>query len=105
MKRLKKEKHLLWIASKFIEKICDPRYAKEHYQSFMRKNIHKIEWYKKEWKFFKRKRNIKTKTKREHALEGFANICIVKISNCFYPELQLKDTESAIKSKLIELLT
>ena len=29
----------------------------------------------------------------------------VEILNCFNPELQLKDTESAIKSKFIELLT
>ena len=29
----------------------------------------------------------------------------VEILNSFNPELQLKDTESAIKSKLIELLT
>ena len=29
----------------------------------------------------------------------------VEILNSFNPELQLKDTESAVKSKLIELLT
>ena len=39
MKRLKK-KGLLLLATKLIEKIPDPRNAKEHYQTFMRrKNI------------------------------------------------------------------
>ena len=36
MKRLKK-KTLLLLVNKLIEKICDPRHAKEHYQSFIRK--------------------------------------------------------------------
>ena len=36
MKRLKK-KDLLLLANKLIEKIRDPRNAKEHYQSFIRK--------------------------------------------------------------------
>ena len=43
--------------------------------------------------------------KREHAFQGYANTCNVKIWNAFNPELQLEDTVSAIKSKLIELLT
>ena len=50
------------------------------------------------------KKNIKT-TKREHAFKGYASTCSVEILNSFNLELQLKDTESAIKSKLIELLT
>ena len=36
MKRLKK-KGLLLLANKLIEKIPDPRHAKEHYQSFITK--------------------------------------------------------------------
>ena len=43
--------------------------------------------------------------KREDAFKGYANTYNVEILNSFNPELQLKDTESAIKSKLIELLT
>ena len=34
MKRLKK---ILWLANKFIEKIPDPRNAKQHYHSFLRR--------------------------------------------------------------------
>ena len=44
-------------------------------------------------------------TKHEHAFKGYASTCNVEILNFFKPELQLKDTESAIKRKLIELLT
>ena len=44
-------------------------------------------------------------TKRELAFKGYASFCHVEILNSFNPELQLKDTESAIKSKLIEVLT
>ena len=36
---------------------------------------------------------------------GYVNTSNVEISNSFNPELQLKDTESAIKSKGIDLLT
>ena len=43
--------------------------------------------------------------KKGHAFKGFASTYNVEILNSFNPELQLKDTESAIKSKLIELLT
>ena len=50
------------------------------------------------------KKNIKI-TKREHAFKGYASTYNVEILNSFNPELQLKDTESAIKSNLIELLT
>ena len=45
------------------------------------------------------------KIKRAQAFEDFGSIYNVKIFNSFNPELQLEDTESAIKSKLINLLT
>ena len=48
-------------------------------------------------------KNIKI-TKREHAFKGYASTFNVEILNFFNPEPQLKDIESAIKSKLIELL-
>ena len=48
--------------------------------------------------------NGKNKTKREHAFKGYGSAYNIEILNSFNPELQLKDTESAIKSKLIELL-
>ena len=44
-------------------------------------------------------------TKPEHAFKNFASTGNVEILNSFHLELQLKDNESAIKSKLIELLT
>ena len=47
-------------------------------------------------------KNIKI-TKREHAFKGYASTYNVEM--IFNPELQLKDTESAIKSRLIELWT
>ena len=50
------------------------------------------------------KKNIKI-TKRENAFNSYASTYKIEILNSFNPELQLKDTESAIKSKLIELLT
>ena len=43
-------------------------------------------------------------TKWAHAFKGFA-ASYVTILNSFNLELQLKDIESAIKSKLIDLLT
>ena len=57
----------------------------------------------------KKKKKIERKkitqiTKREHAFKGYASIYNVEILNSFNHELQLKDTESAIKNKLIELL-
>ena len=55
-------------------------------------------------KIFWREKNIKI-TKREHAFKGYASTNNFEIFNSFNPELQLKGTESAIKSKLIELLT
>ena len=44
-------------------------------------------------------------TKRAHTFKGFASSYNVEILNSFNRELQLKDTESAIKSKLIDVLT
>ena len=44
-------------------------------------------------------------TKQAHTFKGYASSYNVEILNSFNLELQLKDTESAIKSKLIELLT
>ena len=58
---------------------------------------------KKSEKFLNEKNLIITK--RAHALKGFASTYNVDILSSFNPELQLKDTESVIKSKLIELLT
>ena len=49
-------------------------------------------------------KNVKI-TKREHAFKAYARTYNVEILNSFNPEIQLKDTESAIKSKPIELLT
>ena len=43
--------------------------------------------------------------KGAHALKGYASSHNAQILNSFNPELQLKGTESAIKSKPIELLT
>ena len=43
--------------------------------------------------------------KRANAFKGYASSSNVEILNSFNPELQLKDTESAIKRRLIELLT
>ena len=41
----------------------------------------------------------------KRAFRDYASIYNVTILNSFSPELQLKDTETAIKSKLMELLT
>ena len=43
--------------------------------------------------------------KRSHAQKGYASTFNVKILDSFNSELQLKDTESAIKKKLIYLLS
>ena len=56
-------------------------------------------------KIFWVKKNIKI-TKWKHASSKAMQVLIMlKVLNSFNPELQLKDTEFAIKSKLIELLT
>ena len=53
---------------------------------------------------FLNEKNVK-KTKRAHAFNGYASSYNADILNSFKPELKLKDTESAIKSNLIDLLT
>ena len=51
----------------------------------------------------KKKKKVKI-TKRTHAFKFYASIYNAEILNSFNSELQLKDTVSAIKSKLIKLL-
>ena len=58
---------------------------------------------KKEKKFLNKK-DVEI-TKQAHAFKGFSSAYNVEILNSFNPELQLKDTESTIKSKLIDLFT
>ena len=48
-------------------------------------------------------KNIKI-TKRRHALKGYASTYNDKILNFFNPEVQLKNTESAIRNKLKKML-
>ena len=43
-------------------------------------------------------------TKWSPANKGYASTYNVEILNSFYPEVQLRDTEFAIKNKLIDLL-
>ena len=57
----------------------------------------------KKGKNFLNEKNIKI-TKWAHAFKGFASSYNVEILNSFNPELKLKDSESLIKSKLIDLL-
>ena len=52
----------------------------------------------KKWEFFERKK--KETKKKEHAFKDLASNYNVEILNCFYPELQVKYTESEIKNKL-----
>ena len=53
---------------------------------------------------FLNEQNVKI-TKRELAFKGYACSYNVEILSSFNPKIKLKDTESAIKSKLIELLS
>ena len=48
---------------------------------------------------FLNEKNLKI-TKRAHAFKGYASSFNVEILNTFNPQLQLKDTESAIKNKI-----
>ena len=43
--------------------------------------------------------------RRSHAYKGYASTYSVQSFNSFNPEVQFKDTESGIRSKLIDLLT
>ena len=49
------------------------------------------------------KKNAKIKS--SHAYKGYASIYNVEFLNSFNPELQLKDTESAVRNKLIDLFS
>ena len=49
-------------------------------------------------------KNVKI-TKQLHAYKAYTSTYNVEILNVFNPELQLKDTESSIKNKLIDLLS
>ena len=53
-----------------------------------------------------KKMQKKKQKKREHVFKGYASIYNVDILNSFNPALQLKDTESAIKSdnKFVSIL-
>ena len=53
---------------------------------------------------FLNKTNVKI-TKQAHSLKDYARSYNVEILNSFNLELQLKDIESTIKNKLINLLT
>ena len=53
---------------------------------------------------FLKDKNVKI-TKRAHAFKGYASSYNVEVLNSFNLELELKDTESTIKKKLIDLLT
>ena len=58
---------------------------------------------KKSENFFNEK-NVKI-TKRSRAYRGYVSTYNVEILNSFNPEQQLKDTESAIKNNVINLLS
>ena len=49
-------------------------------------------------------KNVKI-TKRSHSYKGYASFYNFNILNSFNPEIQLKDTESAIRNKLTDLLS
>ena len=53
---------------------------------------------------FLNKKNVKV-TKPSLAFKGYASSYNVEVFNSFNPKIQLKDTKSAIKNKLIYLLT
>ena len=53
---------------------------------------------------FLNKKNVKIR-KQKHVFKGFVSTYNVEILNSFNREIQLKDTESAIKCNVIKLLT
>ena len=57
----------------------------------------------KKQKLFERKK-YKKKTKGEHAFKSYASTYNVETLNYFNPEIQFKDIESVIKSKIRQLL-
>ena len=58
----------------------------------------------KTYENFLDEKNVKI-TKQTQAFRGYVSSFNVEILNSFNPELQVKGNESAIKTKLIELLT
>ena len=56
----------------------------------------------KKVKIFQRK-NVKI-TKWAHAFKGYSSSYKVEFLNSFNPELQLNDTESAIRNKFLKIL-
>ena len=113
-----KRKGLLLLANKLIEKIPDSRNAKKQYQSFIRKKntkllkqsetLYKLSKTKKvgyivlqKSEYFLNAKKVKI-TKPAHAFTGYVRSYNVEILNYVNCELQLKDTESAFKSKLID---
>ena len=122
-------KDLLLLATRLIGKIPDPRNAKEHYQSFIRKkhtinktiksnySVTKSSWKSKHcWykiSYYRTSKNWKSFPsiviqKSEYFLNeknGLKNSSNAENLNYFDPEIQLKDTESTIKIRLNKLLT
>ena len=94
MKRLKRN-DLLLLANKLTEKIPD--------QSEKVSSSRSLYSDKKSENFLNEK-NIKI-TEQKHAFIGCVSTYNVEILNSFNPELQFIDIDSAIESKLIELLT
>ena len=113
------------LANKLIEKIPDPRNVIEHYQSFIWKNPTKLvkqsEKITYQSKTFENPNIVDIKSiiaehpralhklsktiRQAEKVGSNSSLYGDIILNSFNPELQLKDTESAIKSKLIDLLT
>ena len=58
----------------------------------------------KKGKIFLNEKNVKI-TKRAHAFKCYASTYNVEIFSSFNPELQLKDSESPVKSKLVDLFS
>ena len=58
----------------------------------------------KQQKVKKKKKNSAKITNQSHS-KGHASTYSVKILNSFNPDIQLKDTEYAIRNKLIDLVT
>ena len=56
-------------------------------------------------RYFVCKNFLFAKTKRSHAYKGYVSSYNVETLNSFNPELQLQDTKSAIRNKLINLLS
>ena len=116
---------MLLLANKLIEKIPDPRNVIEHYQSFIWKNPTKLvkqsEKITYQSKTFENPNIVDIKSiiaehpralhklsktiRQAEKVGSNSSLYGDIILNSFNPELQLKDTESAIKSKLIDLLT